>query len=102
MKAQHNVHQRLEKMRHWLRLDKLPKFVRQILVGVVGGVILIAGVVMIVTPGPAFILIPLGLFLLASEFKWAECWAQRVIDVFDKVRVKWRERKRRRAAQAKS
>jgi hypothetical protein len=57
---------------------------------------------MIVTPGPAIVFIPLGLLLLASEFKWAERWSQRCIDTMHKQRVKWRERKRRRAAQAKS
>ena len=102
MKEQHNVHQRLEKMRRWLRLDRLPKTVRVILVSIIGGVVLIAGIVMIITPGPAFVLIPLGLFLLASEFKWAECWAQRLVDGIDNVRTKWRTWKRRRAAQAKS
>ena len=42
-----------------------------------------------------------GLLLLASEFKWAERWAQRCTDAIHKQREKWRERKRRRAAQAK-
>jgi uncharacterized protein (TIGR02611 family) len=101
VKAHHNVHQRLDKMRHWLRLDKMPKMVRIAVVSVVGGAFLIAGIVMIVTPGPAFVFIPLGLFLLASEFKWAETCAQKLMDAFDKAREKWRERKRRRAAQAK-
>jgi uncharacterized protein (TIGR02611 family) len=102
MKAHHNVHQRMQKVRHWLRLDKMPKVIRIAVVSVVGGALLAAGIVMIVTPGPAIIFIPLGLFLLASEFKWAERWAQKLIDAFDKVHAKWDERKRRRAAAAKS
>jgi uncharacterized protein (TIGR02611 family) len=40
--------------------------------GVLGGLILAAGVVMLVTPGPAFVLIPVGLAMLALEFAWAE------------------------------
>jgi uncharacterized protein (TIGR02611 family) len=40
--------------------------------GVLGGLILAAGVVMLVTPGPAFVLIPVGLAMLALEFEWAE------------------------------
>lgn len=102
MKERHNVHQRMEKVRRNLRLDRLPKMVRVILISIIGGVVLIAGIIMIVTPGPAFILIPLGLLLLASEFKWAERWAQKVIDAFDKVRAKWRSWRRSRTAQAKS
>ena len=75
-----NAHEFLAKVRHFLRLDKLPKCVQKIIVGIVGGVFLIAGVVMIVMPGPAFVFIPVGLLILASEFKWAERWAQKAQD----------------------
>jgi uncharacterized protein (TIGR02611 family) len=37
-----------------------------------GMLILVGGVVMLVTPGPAFVLIPIGLAMLALEFAWAE------------------------------
>ena len=37
-----------------------------------GALVLLAGIVMLVTPGPAFVLIPLGLAMLALEFAWAE------------------------------
>jgi uncharacterized protein (TIGR02611 family) len=37
-----------------------------------GMVILAGGIVMLVTPGPAFVLIPIGLAMLALEFTWAE------------------------------
>jgi uncharacterized protein (TIGR02611 family) len=40
--------------------------------GVAGAVVLLAGVVMLVTPGPAFVLIPVGLAMLSLEFAWAE------------------------------
>ncbi|HEX5619578.1 MAG TPA: PGPGW domain-containing protein, partial [Solirubrobacteraceae bacterium] len=40
--------------------------------GVTGAVILAAGLVMLVTPGPAFVLIPIGLAMLSMEFVWAE------------------------------
>jgi uncharacterized protein (TIGR02611 family) len=39
---------------------------------VAGALILAAGIVMLVTPGPAFVLIPAGLAMLALEFDWAE------------------------------
>jgi uncharacterized protein (TIGR02611 family) len=41
------------------------------IVFLVGMSVLLVGVVMIVTPGPAFIVIPLGLAILATEFVWA-------------------------------
>jgi uncharacterized protein (TIGR02611 family) len=39
---------------------------------VLGVLILVGGVVMLITPGPAFVLIPIGLAMLALEFAWAE------------------------------
>jgi uncharacterized protein (TIGR02611 family) len=39
---------------------------------IVGAAILLGGVVMLVTPGPAFVLIPIGLAMLSLEFVWAE------------------------------
>jgi uncharacterized protein (TIGR02611 family) len=40
--------------------------------GLLGLVIFVAGVIMLVTPGPAFVLIPIGLAMLSLEFVWAE------------------------------
>ena len=49
----------------------LPQTLRRVMVGVIGGTILLIGIALIVLPGPAFIVIPLGLLVLASEFEWA-------------------------------
>jgi uncharacterized protein (TIGR02611 family) len=40
-------------------------------VAVVGSTVLLLGIAMIVLPGPALLLIPLGLAILATEFLWA-------------------------------
>jgi uncharacterized protein (TIGR02611 family) len=48
----------------------------KIAVGIVGATITLVGVVMLVTPGPAFVLIPLGLAVLATEFEWARRWLE--------------------------
>jgi uncharacterized protein (TIGR02611 family) len=40
--------------------------------GVAGALVTLAGLVMLVTPGPAFVLIPIGLAMLSMEFAWAE------------------------------
>jgi uncharacterized protein (TIGR02611 family) len=40
--------------------------------GLAGALVLLAGLVMLVTPGPAFVLIPIGLAMLSMEFVWAE------------------------------
>ena len=47
---------------------------------IVGFVILAAGIVMLVTPGPGIAAIILGLGMLALEFAWAERWLERLID----------------------
>ncbi|MEA2295736.1 MAG: hypothetical protein QOE86_3375 [Solirubrobacteraceae bacterium] len=39
---------------------------------VLGVLVTVAGVAMLVTPGPAFVVIPIGLAMLAMEFAWAE------------------------------
>jgi tellurite resistance protein TerC len=44
---------------------------RRLIVIVAGFTVLIVGVAMIVLPGPAVVVIPLGLAILATEFIWA-------------------------------
>jgi len=40
--------------------------------------VLLIGVVMIITPGPALIVIPVGLAILSVEFAWARHWLKRL------------------------
>jgi uncharacterized protein (TIGR02611 family) len=47
---------------------------------IVGFLVLIAGVVMLVTPGPGIPVLVLGLGMLALEFAWAERWLERILD----------------------
>ena len=54
------------------------KAARRIVVGLVGLTVLIIGVVMIVTPGPALVVIPVGLAILSIEFAWARAWLRRL------------------------
>ena len=48
--------------------------IKRIVVAVVGGTVLALGIALIVLPGPAFIVIPAGLAILAIEFAWARRW----------------------------
>jgi uncharacterized protein (TIGR02611 family) len=48
--------------------------------GVVGALVLLGGVIMLVTPGPAFVLIPIGLAMLSLEFVWAEQLLERSLE----------------------
>ena len=43
----------------------------RLVVFVVGTTVLIFGLILTVTPGPAFVVIPIGLAILATEFVWA-------------------------------
>lgn len=64
------------------------KSVKKLIVAVIGFTILIIGIFMIILPGPAFILIPLGLAILATEFIWAK-------KILDKVKQKISEQKKK-------
>ena len=50
---------------------KTQKQAKRLIIIVVGFTVLLLGVTMILLPGPAFIMIPLGLGILATEFVWA-------------------------------
>lgn len=54
------------------------KYARRIAVAVIGGTVVLVGVIMLVTPGPAFVVIPLGLAILAVEFAWARRWLNKL------------------------
>ncbi len=47
------------------------KQIRRLVVLVTGMTVLLIGVIMFVTPGPALVVIPAGLGILAIEFAWA-------------------------------
>lgn len=49
---------------------------KHIMIAVIGGTMLAIGVAMIVLPGPAIIMIPAGLAILAAEFAWARRWVR--------------------------
>ncbi len=54
------------------------KQARRLIVAVVGGTVLLIGLALLVLPGPAFLVIPLGLAILATEFVWARRLLARV------------------------
>ena len=52
-------------------MGKSAKQIKRIAVGVAGVTVILIGVAMIILPGPAFVVIPTGFAILASEFAWA-------------------------------
>ena len=53
------------------------KIVRRIIVSVIGVTVLLIGIALLILPGPAFIVIPVGLAILATEYAWARHWLNR-------------------------
>jgi tellurite resistance protein TerC len=51
---------------------------RRLSIAVIGTSVLAVGIAMIVLPGPALVVIPLGLVILSTEFIWARRWLKRL------------------------
>ena len=54
------------------------RLARRIAISIVGATVLLIGVVMLVAPGPAIVVIPVGLAILSLEFAWARYWLKRL------------------------
>jgi tellurite resistance protein TerC len=59
---------------------------RRVVVFVVGFTVLMIGVAMIVLPGPAFVVIPIGLAILATEFVWARRWLKTAKEYIESIK----------------
>jgi tellurite resistance protein TerC len=67
--------------------NKSYKFVRKVVIAVIGISVLVIGAAMIVLPGPAIIVIPAGLAILATEFGWARLLLRRI-----KQKMPWKNK----------
>ena len=76
------------KMKSWLKLEGVPPMIRRVIVAVVGGTVFLIGVALIFLPGPAFIVIPIGLAILGSEFAWAKHHSDKVRNAFKTAKAK--------------
>jgi len=61
------------------------KIVRKAVIAVIGVSVLLIGAAMIFLPGPAIIVIPAGLAILATEFGWARILLSRL-----KEKARWK------------
>jgi len=59
--------------------------VRNIVIAIVGVSVLCVGAAMIFLPGPAFVVIPVGLAILATEFAWAKVLLDKL-----KEKINWK------------
>ena len=69
------------------------KVARRIAVLTVGGTVLAVGIAMIVAPGPAIVVIPIGLAVLGMEFAWARIWLRTLREGISAQNAKQRGRR---------
>lgn len=55
----------------------LPAGLRKAIAALLGGSVVGVGLVMLITPGPAIVVIPIGLSILAAEFAWVRHWIRK-------------------------
>jgi uncharacterized protein (TIGR02611 family) len=68
--------------------------VKKVVIGILGGIVLLAGIAMLVLPGPACVVIPAGLAILATEFQWAHRLKERFKARIEAAREKYRRRRK--------
>ncbi len=62
--------------------------IKKIIVTIAGFTVLIIGVLLIVLPGPASLVIPFGLAILATEFVWAR-------NLLNKIKSKFKRKSKK-------
>jgi len=60
----------------------------------VGIALVVAGLIMLITPGPAFVIIPVGLAILSLEFAWAGRLLDKSLEKADDAKRKAQEASR--------
>lgn len=70
---------------HWLRrlharshANPLTGLITKVVVTCVGVLVIVAGLVMMIAPGPGIVAILLGLGILSTEWDWADRWVDRL------------------------
>jgi len=60
----------------------------KLVVTTLGTLVVVAGLVMMVTPGPGIVGIVLGLAILATEYEWADRWLKKARDKAHQARLR--------------
>lgn len=77
-------------------MNRTARQAKKLVIGTIGFTVVLIGFAMIILPGPAILVIPAGLGILATEFIWARRLLKAVKCKFQEVTVKGtssRERK---------
>ena len=70
------IEELVERREHHLRRGRFYR----IAFAIAGALVTLAGVAMLVLPGPALVVIPVGLAMLAMEFAWAERLLEKALE----------------------
>jgi len=72
------------------------RYVRRVVLLVVGGTLLVTGAVVLAAPGPRLLVICAGLAVLVAEFAWARRWMKRTRDALSGIKANtWRRFRRK-------
>jgi uncharacterized protein (TIGR02611 family) len=80
----------MKRLTSWL--SRLPKPLRWVLVTVIGGMFLLLGLIMLVTPGPGIVFIFLGISVLALEIEWARELHKQGLQGLERIVIRVKER----------
>jgi len=76
-------------------MDRIRRSGRKVFIGIVGGIVLLAGLIMVPYPGPGWLVVFAGLAILATEFHFAGRILERARKKYDewkdwlKVQPRW-------------
>jgi uncharacterized protein (TIGR02611 family) len=70
-RSEHSPLDRLRRWREHIRARRTTRLVYQSVIAVIGGGIVVGGLLLVPLPGPGWLIVILGLAVLASEFEWA-------------------------------
>ena len=61
---------------------------KRIGIAIVGGSVTLIGIALIVLPGPAIVVIPIGLSILGTQFEWPRRYLRKARDLATRVKEK--------------
>ncbi|MCG9729353.1 PGPGW domain-containing protein [Shewanella sp. Isolate13] len=65
---------------------------KKAIITLVGATLTLAGTLLIILPGPAWLLLPIGLAVLSLEYPWARHWLKKSQDHLSQT-ARWIDRK---------
>lgn len=76
------------RLHHRLHRNPALSLTTKLVVTTVGALVITAGLVMMVTPGPGIVGIALGLAILSTEYEWADRWLAKAREKAHEARLK--------------